>query len=82
MFSAWNFDGNTTLADLARYGDFGIGTLNGLNGEMIAWDGKFYQIPTVGVPREIGSTEKTPYATVTFFPKDQTFQVTNVSSYS
>ena len=81
VFSAGNFEGNTTYAELAIHGDFGIGTLNDLDGEMIAFNGKFYQIPTDDPPREIGSTEKTPYATVTFFDSDQTFQVANVSSY-
>jgi len=82
VFSAGNFDEDTTYADLAKYGDFGIGTLNGLNGEMIALDGKFYQIPAEGAPREIGSEEKTPYATVTFFSKDQSFQVVDLFSYA
>jgi acetolactate decarboxylase len=82
VFSAGNLEGETTYADLAKHGDFGIGTLNGLDGEMIAINGKFYQIPTDGPPREIYSTEKTPYATVTFFSQDQTFQVNNVPSYS
>jgi acetolactate decarboxylase len=82
VFSAGNFEGETTYADLAKHGDLGIGTLNGLDGEMIAINGKFYQIPTDGPPREIYSTEKTPYATVTFFSQDQTFQVNNVPSYS
>ena len=82
VFSAGKFDGNTTFAELAEFGDFGIGTLNGLDGEMFALNGKFYQIPTDGAPREIGSVEKTPYATVTFFNKDQSFQVSNIDNYS
>jgi acetolactate decarboxylase len=82
VFSAGKFDGNTTYAELATFGDFGIGTLNGLDGEMFALNGIFYQIPTDGTPREIGSAEKTPYATVTFFDQDQSFQVTNVNNYS
>jgi len=65
-----------------KYGDFGTGTLNGLNGEMIAFNGEFYQIPTPGNPREIGPEEKTPYVTITFFESDQTFQVANISSLS
>jgi acetolactate decarboxylase len=81
-FSTGNFEGNTTFGELAKHGDFGIGTLNGLNGEMIAINGKFYQIPTEGAPREIAPSEKTPYATVTFFNKDQTFQLANISSFS
>ena len=46
---------------------------------MIALDGVFYQIPVSGVPRQIGSNEKTPYATVTFFRADQAFQVTDLN---
>ncbi len=81
-FAAGAFDGNTTFSELAAHGDFGIGTLNGLNGEMFALDGKFYQIPVDGAPREIAALEKTPYATVTFFDVEQSFQVTGVPSYS
>jgi acetolactate decarboxylase len=82
VFSTGKFDGNTTYRDLAQHGDFGIGTLNGLNGEMIALNGKFYQIPTNGSPRQIGSSEETPYATVTFFSSDVTLQISNISSYA
>ncbi len=81
VFSVGNFEGNTTYAELAEHGDFGIGTLNGLNGEMIALNGKFYQIPVDGVPRQISSSEKTPYATVAFFNNDQAFEVANVTSF-
>jgi acetolactate decarboxylase len=81
VFSTGNFEGNVTYAELSKHGNFGIGTLNDLDGEMIAFNGKFYQIPTDDPPREIGSMEKTPYATVTFFSSDYTFPVVNVSSY-
>ncbi len=81
VFAAGNFERNITFAELAKYGDFGIGTLNGLNGEMIAMNGIFYQIPVTGIPVEVSFSEKTPYATVSFFNKDFTFQVENVSSY-
>jgi acetolactate decarboxylase len=77
-----NYDGDFTYGELAEHGDFGIGTLNGLNGEMIALDGVFYQIPVSGTPRQIGSSEKTPYATVTFFEADQTQQVADALNYS
>ncbi len=81
-FSSGNFEGNTTFAELEKNGDFGIGTLNGLNGEMIALNGVFYQIPTSGTPRQIGSSEKTPYATVTFFRATQTTQLFSEANYS
>jgi acetolactate decarboxylase len=81
-FSEGNFDGNTTYAELAKQGDFGIGTLDGLNGEMIALDGIFYQIPSNGTPRQIGTTEETPYATVTFFEPTLTLQNAGSMNYS
>jgi len=82
VFSAGSFEGNVSFAEIAEHGDFGIGTLNDLNGEMVALNGKFFQIPTDGPPRQIGSSEKTPYATVTFFRQDWTFQIANIGSYS
>ena len=39
-------DGDLTYQELQKHGDFGIGTLNGLDGEMIGIEGKFYQIKT------------------------------------
>ena len=54
----------------------------GLDGEMYALDGEFYQIPIDGHPREIAPSERTPYATVTFFDMDQVFAVANISNYS
>ena len=79
LFAAGNYEGNTTFAEIARHGDFGIGTVNGLNGEMIALNGEFFQIPTEGSPRRIGESEKTPYATVTFFEADWTLQVDSLN---
>jgi len=35
--------------ELKRNGDFGIGTFNALDGEMIGLDGAFYQIKVDGV---------------------------------
>jgi hypothetical protein len=36
-----------TFEALARHGDFGLGTFDALDGEMIAIDGTFYQIKNV-----------------------------------
>ena len=52
---------------LARHGDFGLGTINELNGEMIALDGKFYCIDAHGIAREIAEQECTPFSVVSFF---------------
>ncbi len=82
VFSSGRYDGNTTFADLAGHGNFGIGTLNGLDGEMVALDGRFFQVCTDGVPREVGPSNMTPYATVTFFNEDAALQISQASNLS
>ena len=65
------YDGTTPLSDLKTYGDFGIGTFNELDGEMILLDGVFYQVKADGKVYTPGENVQTPFATVTFFqPKD------------
>ncbi|WAC18290.1 acetolactate decarboxylase [Luteolibacter sp. SL250] len=66
------FDGGVSFGELGKAGDFGIGTLDDLDGEMLALDGKFYQIASDGKVREIPATVETPFAAMTFFKSDKT----------
>ena len=61
------FDGDLSFAELAEHGDLGLGTLNHLDGEMIAIDGEFFRADVDGGITRIGSGEKTPFAVVTQF---------------
>ncbi|MEH2463883.1 acetolactate decarboxylase [Nostoc sp.] len=65
------FDGNTNFKQLKKSGDFGLGTMNSLDGEMIGLDGKFYQLRADGVASLIPDSMTSPFASVTFF-KPQT----------
>jgi len=65
------YDGATTLSELQRKGDFGVGTFNTLNGEMILLDGEFYRITGSGTVESPGPDTKTPFAAVTFFDPDR-----------
>lgn len=76
------YDGNTTSRDLRKHGDFGLGTFNALDGEMVVYDGKVYQVKTDGVAYLVKGSEKTPFAAVTFFEKDRKIPVHNISSLS
>jgi acetolactate decarboxylase len=64
------YDGNYTFGELKRKGDFGLGTLNDLDGEMIELDGVFYQIRSDGKVYVPPDAAKTPFAAVTFFKPD------------
>lgn len=65
------YDGEITVSELKQHGNFGLGTFNGLDGEMFAIDGRFYQITSDGKARQPDSNIKTPFAAVTFFEADQ-----------
>jgi acetolactate decarboxylase len=81
-FAQGEYAGVTTYSELAKRGDFGIGTFVGLDGEMVAVNGVFYQVPIDGKPRHVASTEETPFAMVTFFEADQTLHVADAMNYS
>jgi acetolactate decarboxylase len=68
------YDGDVTYAELARMGDTGIGTFDGMDGEMIALDGRFYQARADGTVHQAEGSLETPFATVTFFKPDQRLQ--------
>ena len=42
------YEGDLSFAELAEHGDLGLGTLNALDGEMIALDGRFYRADVEG----------------------------------
>jgi len=61
------FDGDLPFAELAEHGDLGLGTLNALDGEMVALDGRFYRADVEGRINEVDPEESTPFAVVTKF---------------
>jgi len=81
-FAQGEYDGDVTYAELAKHGDFGLGTFNGLDGEMGALGGVFYQVPIDGVPVRTSDTQETPFALVTYFEADKTVHVTEAMNYS
>ena len=70
-----DFDGDVTMATLLGYGDFGLGTFNALDGEMVVLDGQVYQVRVDGVPTLASASVETPFAAVTMFSADQTLMV-------
>lgn len=69
------YDGNTAFKDLKSYGDFGLGTVQELDGEMIGLDGQFYQIKSNGIAYRLNDSMKTPFAEVTFFKPEETMRL-------
>jgi acetolactate decarboxylase len=76
------FDGFYSFDDLKTHGDFGIGTFDSLNGEMIALDGDYYQVKVDGVAYPVQGNTTTPFSTVTYFQADQIIAIENASNFT
>ena len=72
------FDGSMTVADLKSHGDTGIGTFDGLNGEMIVLDGVVYQAIGDGSVVVPADDETVPFSNVTFFEEDLTLPLSSI----
>jgi alpha-acetolactate decarboxylase len=64
------YDGDATVADILRHGDFGLGTFNHLDGEMVILDGICYRLRADGTATRAALTDRTPFAAVTRFHSD------------
>lgn len=65
------YDGFRAYTDVKQHGDFGIGTFEGIDGEMIELDGTVYQVSTDGHVYKPDDSTQACYATVTFFDDDK-----------
>jgi acetolactate decarboxylase len=68
--AANDYIGDAPLRNVLASGDFGVGTFNRLDGEMIVLDGKIYQALADGTVRAADLDGTTPFAAVTFFDED------------
>jgi acetolactate decarboxylase len=66
---------------LLNYGDFGLGTFENLDGEMVVLDGAIYQVRSDGKVLKIIDDVGTPFAVVTHFVADQDRTIENVSNF-
>lgn len=64
------YDGDATVADILQHGDFGLGTFNHLDGEMVILDGVCYRLRADGTATRAELTDRTPFAAITRFHRD------------
>ena len=75
------FDGAVSVEELLRHGDFGLGTLAGLDGEMVVLEGTAYQAKGDGSVHALPGDAKAPFAVVTAFAGEKSRQIGPVSSF-
>jgi acetolactate decarboxylase len=73
------YDGDVTIAELLEHGDFGLGTFNHLDGEMVVLDGTCYHLRADGSATVAAPDDLTPFAVVTEFIADTTIEVVSAT---
>ena len=73
------YDGIISVGELKQHGDTGIGTFEGVNGEMIVLDGVVYQAVADGSIVIPPDEETVPFSNVTFFETDETLHLSDIA---
>nr|WP_295923705.1 acetolactate decarboxylase [uncultured Dyadobacter sp.] len=73
------FDGDLTIGQLKKKGDFGVGTFNKVDGELLIDRGHVYKISYDGSVKEVPDSDSTSAAFVKFFKADTTIYLTGTN---
>ena len=74
------YDGDVTIAELLSHGDFGLGTFNHLDGEMVVLGGVCHHLHSDGGASIAAPDDQTPFAAVTWFKPETTLFVSDRTS--
>jgi acetolactate decarboxylase len=76
------YAGAVRVSTLRQHGDLGLGTFEGLDGEMVVADGHFFQVRSDGSVREVQDDILVPFAAVTDFSPDRSVTLDNCADLS
>jgi acetolactate decarboxylase len=73
------FEGAYPVGMLREQGNFGVGTYDGIDGEMVVLDGHFYHVRSDGSIEESANSELASFAAVVNFVPEKRYTVSNMS---
>ncbi|MDD1715699.1 MAG: acetolactate decarboxylase [Methanolinea sp.] len=76
------YEGTISIGELRHYGDFGIATLDDLDGEMVALDGNYYQVRADGRIILADNKMTVPFGSVTHFTTDRKIFLARADNFS
>ena len=76
-----DFEGSVTVGELKKHGDTGIGTFDGLDGELVMVDGEVWQAAGDGKVNNMADDKTIPFGNVTFLDADETLDVSGIASF-
>ena len=77
--AAGHYDGVVAVSNLVAWGDHGLGTFDGLDGELVLHTGVVYRVAADGGAAPVPPETTVPFAQVTWFAADTTYSVTDLS---
>ncbi len=75
------YEGELRFDDLLGRGDLGLGTFQGVDGELVILDGEAYRIRVDGMVSVVAPETLTPFAVVTFFEPDLVFELSDIEDF-
>jgi len=75
------YEGDLSFAELSRHGDFGLGTVQHLDGEMLCVDGEFLQVRADGSVHSIAPEMLTPFAVMCYFKPEASYTLVEALSW-
>lgn len=75
-------EGEMTYSQLKSKGDFGLGTFNDIDGEMVALNGNFYKIGQKGKTIPVNPKWKTPFVELVKFSQGNATHFEKIDSYA
>lgn len=79
LFAKGEYEGFYEYSKIFEQGDFGIGTFDALNGEMVMLDGKVFRILAEGPAVLVDGNETAPVATFCKFNEDLRFEASGLT---
>ncbi|HLN19892.1 MAG TPA: acetolactate decarboxylase [Bacteroidales bacterium] len=75
-------EGDMKISELKKHGDFGLGTFNTMDGEMIVLDKVVYRVAKDGTIVEPSDQTLIPYSVVTNYSEDDTLKLNGECDYN
>jgi acetolactate decarboxylase len=76
------YDGDISCGRLLKHGDFGIGTFDRLDEEMVILEGTIYEVKGDGKVYKPGLNSKTPSARTCYFNPEKTVSINASTNYN
>ncbi len=77
-----SYEGKMTVSDLLNHGDFGLGAVEYMDGELVCLDAECYRISTDGVAHKLPPGSEIAFGTIVFFQSNKTSYIPEQQNFT